>query len=144
MAFSKEKAKELLELHEGRRRYPYKDTVGKLTIGVGFNLDDEGLYDEEIDFILDNRLNKVYEEAQAAFPDFRTLNNARKTVIVDMLFNLGLVRLKGFKKMWAAVGMRDFKGAATEMLDSKWATQVGPRATRLAEMMRTGEWPENL
>lgn len=134
----------LLEVHEGRRRYPYLDTVGKLTIGVGFNLDDEGLYEEEIDFILDNRIAKAVEEAERGLPEFKDLSAIRKVVVLDMLFNLGLPRLRGFKRMWAAISRKDYDEAAVEMLDSKWHRQVGQRAKRLAQMMRTDEWPINI
>ena len=134
---------DLLILHEGVRRFPYVDTVGKLTIGVGFNLDDVGLYPEEIDFILHNRIDKMEQQLLHRLPEYRGLCVVRKMVMIDMAFNLGVAGLRSFRKMRAALDLRDYKLAATEMLDSKWATQVGGRATRLAQMMRSGEWPED-
>jgi len=142
--YDKRRTAELLELHEGNRRFVYEDTLGVPTIGVGFNLEDEGLYPEEIQFILDNRIEKYAREAQQAFPSFRFLGSTRQTVIIDMLYNLGLTRLTKFKKMWSYIDRRDYEKAATEMLDSKWAKQVGNRSKRLARMMETGEWPEEL
>ncbi len=55
-----------------------------------------------------------------------------------MAFNLGMAGLLKFQKMITAIGCMDYGGAADEMLDSRWARQVGRRAQRLAEMMRTG------
>lgn len=136
------KMAELLRLHEGVSRFPYEDTVGKWTIGVGFNLDDVGLYPEEIEFILHNRLDKLQVRLMHAIPEFRHLSVVRKMVLIDMGYNLGIPRLKGFKKMLAALALKDYTLAAGEMLDSKWARQVKGRATRLASMMRTGEWPD--
>lgn len=144
MRFDFVSAIQLLTLHEGVRRFPYRDSVGKLTIGIGFNLDDEGLYPEEMEFILENRLNKVYSLAIKEFDSFRQLGFVRQMVIVDMLYNMGPSRVKGFKRMWAAIDKKDYQLAAKEMLDSKWARQVHGRADRLALMMETNQWPENL
>ena len=135
---------QLLTRHEGVRQFPYRDTVGKLTIGVGFNLDDEGLYPEEIDFILSNRIDRFIAEARRAFPVYNRMSHIRKMVIIDMLYNLGQPRLAGFKRMWAAIEKGDYEEAAKEMLDSKWADQVGVRARRLANMMQFDRWPEDL
>ena len=68
----------------------------------------------------------------------------RHAVLLDMMFNMGPGRLRGFVKMRRALRRRDFDVAAVEMLDSKWSEQVGKktdqRAWRLARMMRTNEW----
>lgn len=138
-----ERMADLLELHEGNKRFPYKDTVGKWTIGIGFNLDDVGLYPEEIDFILRNRIEKVDTKLRSVLPEYQGLGSVRQMVLVDMVFNLGLSRFLKFRKMVAALALRDYTLASREMLDSKWARQVGGRATRLSGMMRTGEWPDS-
>lgn len=67
------------------------------------------------------------------------LNPVRRAVILDMLFNMGLFRVKGFRRMRAALRSGDYEKAAIEMLDSKWARQVGYRAKKLAKMMETGK-----
>lgn len=139
-----ERAADLLELHEGNERFPYRCTAGKLTIGIGFNLDDVGLYPEEIEFILRNRIRRTEAKLQRVVPAYRGLSMVRKIVLVDMAYNLGTPRFLKFEKMLAALELRDYTLAAAEMLDSKWARKdVGARAVRLAEMMRTGEWPES-
>jgi lysozyme len=135
----------LLTLHEGNERFPYECTAGKLTIGVGFNLEDVGLYPEEIDFILKRRLGLLYTQLRSELSFFRHLSAVRQMVLIDMAYNLGVSGLLGFGNTMAALHLRDYKLAAKEMLDSKWARiDVGYRAVRLANMMRTDEWPSDL
>ncbi|MCV6587566.1 MAG: hypothetical protein OIF57_00865 [Marinobacterium sp.] len=75
-------------------------------------------------------------------PIFTRLDAARQLVLANMAYNLGVPRLKGFRKMWRALEQGDYKLAAAEMLDSRWARQVGKRATELAEQRRAGTLPE--
>ena len=133
-----ERLKAQLILHEGLRLKPYKDSVGKLTIGVGRNLDDKGITNNEAMTLLDNDIDDAYEDAKSLIASFNDIGDVRQRVLVDMSYNLGRSRLKGFKKMLAAVESGMFTTASREMLDSKWADQVGTRAERLAKMMRTG------
>lgn len=132
---------ELITLHEGVRRFPYRCTAGKLTIGVGFNLDDVGLYPEEIDFILSNRIRKIRAELTARYPWVEDLDEVRQAVLLDMAYNLGIARLSKFRMTLNSIQHGEYKRASGEMLDSRWAEQVGRRATRLSEMMETGKWP---
>lgn len=133
------KLKAELERDEGRRSKPYEDTEGILTIGVGWNLEERGLPQDIIDRLFDLSISEAERDAMALFPQFGDLDTARQRVLVNMAFNLGRTRLSGFKKMIAAVHGGDYETAADEMLDSKWARQVGKRAERLADMMRRGE-----
>jgi len=126
----------LLKQHEGYRTKPYKCSAGKISIGIGFNLDDVGLYPEEIDFILRNRIKRKTKLARAIFPWFNDLSKTRQVVILDMLYNIGPGSLLGFRKMITAIEEGDFARAADEMLKSKWSEQVGNRAKRLARFMR--------
>ena len=128
-----------LRLHEGVEHKPYKCTAGYLTIGVGRNLDDRGLSDDEIDFMLDNDIAVVVDELAKHFDWFFDLSEVRQRVIADMVFNLGMPRFMQFKNMIAAIEAEDYVQASNEMMDSRWAEQVGLRASRLAEMMETGE-----
>lgn len=126
--------------HEGLRLKPYHCTAGKLTIGVGRNLDDKGITEAEAAALLDNDINEVWKECSsrlAAF-GFGALDDARQHVLLDMAFNLGVPGLLRFKKMLDAIGRRDFDAAAREMLESQWARQVGDRAVELAQMMKDG------
>lgn len=130
----------MLIRQEGLRLRLYKDSVGKLTIGVGCNIEDEGITEAAAYFILDEKIQKCRAEAQT-LPVFNGLDPVRQDVIIDMLFNLGLPRLQGFKQMLAALGTGDWNEAAIQMRDSKWAMQVGNRAIELAQMIRLGEYP---
>ncbi len=132
-----------LKRHEGFRSKPYLDTVGKLTIGFGRNLDDVGISMYEAERLLKNDVTKVRERLIKELPIFLELSPVRQAVLENMAFNMGLDGLKRFKKMIAAVNASDYKRAANEMLDSKWAQQVGNRAIELAEQMRFDEWQLN-
>lgn len=132
------KLKALIIKHEGYRTHPYTDTVGKLTIGIGYNLTDRGLPDEWIISQYERDVAWFYAELYADFEWFKDLDPARQIALIDMSF-MGYKKLKGFKRMLAALAKRDYETAAKEMLDSKWAQQVGNRAIELSNIMRTGE-----
>jgi lysozyme len=123
---------------EGFKNKPYLDTKGKLTIGVGRNLDDNGLSDREIRILLMNDIDRTIVELESTIPYFITFNDVRQEVLTNLCFALGLPKFMGFKRMLAALEKRDFETAAMEILDSKWAREVGERANRLAKQMKTG------
>ena len=119
--------------------FPYEDSVGLITIGWGRNLDGKGLSLKECQLLFDNDLHDALQGA-ASLPYWEQLCGARQMVIVDMVFNLGLTRFLKFKKLNAALAIRDYIIAAAEMLDSRWASQVGRRAAKLIKIMKTGTW----
>jgi len=133
------KLHEQLRMHEGVEHKIYEDTEGIKTVGVGRNLEDRGLSDDEIDFLLDSDIKICIKELKENFDWYDGLDDIRKRVLIDMMFNLGMPRLKKFVNMLKAIEVGAWKSAAVEMLDSKWAEQVGNRASRLSEMMETGE-----
>lgn len=129
--------KRLLMKHEGIRPFAYKCPAGKTTIGVGRNLDDKGLSEAEINFLLDNDLeeckkdlNKIY-----GFGFFEDLPSDVQMVQMDMRFNLGAKGYRSFKKMIQAVKELNFQEAVKQMIGSKWYTQVPKRAAELVKMM---------
>lgn len=126
--------------HEGLELSLYKCTGDKWTIGVGRNLDDRGITEDEARYLLKNDIAIVEEELLRVKPSVADLDGVRQRVLVDMGFNLGLPILMKFQNMWAAIDDEDWIEAAEQMLDSRWAKQVGRRAVRLADAMRTGEW----
>ena len=128
----------MLVLHEGLRLKPYRCTAGKLTIGVGRNLDDNGITQAEAFALLENDILAVEADLDRAWPWWREMTDARQQVLADMCFNLGLTRLGGFVNTLAAMKRGDYEAAANGMLASLWASQVGRRAQRLAKMMREG------
>ena len=131
----------LLRLHlrrdEGIRLKPYKDSVGKLTIGVGRNLEDRGISNEEADLMLENDINDHIKALNKSRPWIQQKPVAVRLGLYNMAFNLGVPRLLGFVKMLELIDHDDYEGAAKEALDSKWAKQVGPRAERIAELFRS-------
>ena len=133
------RVKEQLIRHEGLRLKPYHCTAGKLTIGVGRNLDDCGISKPEAMVLLDNDILCCETELLEHLPAiYAGLNDTRKAVLVSMCFNLGISGLLGFKNTLAFISDGDFERAANNMLASKWAKQVGLRAIELSEQMRKG------
>ena len=139
MAINMKEMVKQLELHEGLRLKPYYDTVDKLTIGIGRNLEDTGISKAEASFMLQNDLIRIIAELDEQMPWWRELTENRRRILVDMAFNLGTFGLSQFRDMLAATKVGDFDGASKEMLDSKWAKQVGARAERLAQAMKTDQ-----
>lgn len=128
-----------LRRDEGVRLSPYVDTVGKVTIGVGRNLTDVGISNDEANDMLENDIRKAVASCNG-LPWFNTMDYPRQAAILNMCFNLGFTGLLHFTHMLAALQKGDWETAAQEMLNSAWASQVGDRAKRLAEQIRTGVW----
>lgn len=132
--------KKQLILHEGLKLTPYRCTADKLTIGVGRNLDDVGITQEEAEFLLDNDILRCCDDLDRNMSWWRDLSEVRQRVLIDMVFNLGISRFMKFQNMIDALANSNYKGAAEEMLDSRWADQVGQRAMRLANAMEFNEF----
>lgn len=130
---------ERVKMHEGLRLKPYRCTAGKLTIGYGRNIEDNGITEAEASFLLENDLRRCWRDCSTSFDWFDKLDKIRQGVIAELCFNIGLSRLKGFRKMLAACSRGDFETASCEMLDSLWARQVGKRAQTLADLMKGKE-----
>jgi lysozyme len=147
--------------HEGMVLTVYKDTLGIDTIGIGRNLKDRGISKEELNYMDYPSIEAVYQhgltEADArylAMNDIKIVENelcavhkcvedldgVRQLILMDMAFNMGVPRLCKFKKMWNAIHEKKFEAASLEMMDSKWARQVGQRAKKLSEAMKLGEF----
>ena len=146
--------------HEGLVLQVYQDTLGIDTIGIGRNLEDRGITDEELEdmgitldhvyqygiteadaiLLAENDVQIVEDELLRAHPCVDRLDAVRQLVLIDMAFNMGVPRLCKFKKMWAAIHDEDFTTASKEMLDSRWANQVKSRSTKLAHAMHHGEF----
>lgn len=129
---------EQIKRHEGLRLRAYQDSLGVWTIGYGRNLQEL-----DIDETLANRwlledIWKAKQDVLNAFQFSRTLDSARQDALVNMAFNMGITRLKGFKKMLAALEEGNYEQAASEVLDSNYAKQVGSRAIEIAAQIRNG------
>lgn len=138
-----EMLRKMLIRHEGLELKPYRDFGGKLTIGVGRNLDDLGVSYDEALFLLDHDINRVSQQVRDAFQWFNDLDEPRRVVILNMVFNLGIAGFKKFKLMIRAIEVHDYKLASIEMLSSQWAAQVGRRARELSTIMLTGQYQES-
>lgn len=131
------KLRETLKQAEGTKLKPYVDTVGKLTIGTGRNLADNGISLAEADYLLTNDILAAWSQVTATWPWVLTLSDVRQRVLCEMVFQLGVGGVGAFKNALNAMVRGDFEMAADEMLDSRWAKDQTPsRAQRLALMMR--------
>lgn len=137
-----EKLLEMLKRHEGVRSHVYLCSAGYETIGVGRNISKSGmgLSDDEVDYLLENDIERVIKELSSEYPWFNALDDVRKDAMIDISFNLGATRLRGFKRALAAMEVADYKTAAKEFLDSKWSRDVKGRATELCYMIEMGSY----
>ena len=135
-----------IQAHEGMRLTAYLDSVGVLTVGVAHNCAVEPVEGVTAvgDKISEETSGELFADDLMAIaaslieqePLFLQQTQPRRNALLDMAFNLGVKGIGGFQKMWCAIEKADYDAAAAEMLDSKWATQVGNRAVELADMMR--------
>ena len=133
----------MLKIHEGVETHAYKCSASKITVGVGRNIDPEGgigLSDDEVDYLLQNDIDRVVSELNSEYDWFAGLDDVRQDVMVDISFNLGQTRLRAFKKALSAMAEGDWSEAADQFMDSRWSGQVGNRAKELTEMIRTGSY----
>lgn len=137
---------EQLQRDEGLRLFPYKDSVGIETIGYGHNLKahplpvDGGISIQDAVKVLTEDIYRTTNELVEALPGTRRLDGRRFGVLQNMAFNLGVAGLLGFTNFLAYLQNGQYDSAAAAMLSSRWAKQVGLRAHRLADQIRTGAW----
>lgn len=134
-----DKLKALLIKHEGERKFPYLDTVGKLTIGVGHNLSDKGLTTTQIRVILLDDINETLAFMLSHIPVAVQLDEVRQCALADMTFNL-MGKMLDFKGMLGALQAKNWQGASDHLLNSLFARQTGQRARDLALMLKTGQY----
>lgn len=146
--------------HEGYEELPYMDSVGKLTVGYGFNLTrsdakdrlkevgadyhkvvskKQKLNSKQMEKLLLKDLNSSKENAQKIISNFNTLPKDVQGVIVEMIFNLGIGKFRQFKNFIKLIKERNFKKASVEMMNSLWAKQVGDRAKTLSNIIKNSK-----
>lgn len=118
---------ELLIEHEGLKLKPYKDSEGILTIGVGRNLEDNGISKDEALYMLNNNIKTAISDLKSIFDDFELYPKKVQLVLIDMMFNLGKPRFSGFVNMIAAVKEQNWKNMIKEMKDSGWCRELTER-----------------
>lgn len=137
---SRSAIKEMLIKDEGWRNKPYRCPAGKLTIGVGHNLDANGLSDDVIEDILDEDIDKAEKFALEVFgSDFHEFKVGRKMAIVSMIFQIGTGGFRKFHRTIKAMKEKRWADAADSAMRSLWARQTPARARRVTEMLRTGK-----
>lgn len=129
--------KDYIKFNEGKRLKLYKCLSKKITTGYGRNLTDNGISEDEAELMLKNDLEVCKDVLYDifGFENFLLLSDKRRMILTDMVYNLGESRFRTFKKMIHAVKNRDYYEAATQILDSNYATQVPNRAKRNAKLM---------
>ena len=147
-----------IRFHEGCVLFPYICPAGKMTIGIGHNVDDNpftadelrvigedwkhGITKQSAYYLCNNDIKRCIEELKKKLPMYDNLDCERQYALIDLDFNMGWYRLSKFKKMLEALGAGNYKRAAEELLNSKYATQVGKRAQRIAKLIETGRWEQ--
>ena len=139
---------EQLKRHEGVKHFPYRDSVGVLTIGCGRNISTSkkhkglGLSIAEIDFLLKNDIVRTIQELSKEYPWFNDLEDgARRDGIINLHFNLGRLRYASFRRANSHMSLGEHDSAAVEFLDSKWAKQVKKtRALEITDQIRTNTY----
>jgi len=130
-----------LKDHEGLRLKPYRCTEDKLTIGYGRNLDAKGISHACAQLMFDEDMAEVAQQA-ASFSWFDSLDDVRRDVVTNLLFNMGLAGFHTFKRMIAAIERHDWAAAAWELSNSKWKSQVQKdRHDCLTHALEYGRWP---
>jgi lysozyme len=129
-----------LKRHEGLRLKPYKCTADKWTIGYGRNIQDNGISVEEAEMLLRHDILTTTNLLLKSFPWMSGLNDARISALINFTFNVGIGTVKTFSKSLAALQLGNYDEAANEMMNSKWAKQVGSRSLEITDQIRSGKW----
>lgn len=131
-------AEKLIKEGEGLELMPYTCPAGKLTIGYGRNLEDNGITEDEAAYLLMADINRSHNELIRQFAFIQKMDSVRQAVLADMHYNLGLTRLLTFRKMLNALQHQDYDTAAAELKDSRYFNQTGNRAKRNYCIMKFG------
>lgn len=127
-----------LKIDEDLKLFPYRDSKGLLTIGIGRNIQQRGITEEEAEFLCSNDINDCEASLDAHLPWWRQMSDARQRGLVNLCFNMGWTTLGTFRTMLAALESGDYAFAADDLLQTLYARQVGARAQRIADLFRNG------
>lgn len=133
-----ETLKKQLVIDEGLKLFPYRDTMGIITIGIGRNLEHRGITREEAYAMCENDINDCLSLLTKNIPGFSKFSDARQQALCNMCFNLGWEKLAKFNNMLMHIQRGEWEEAASAALNSLWAKQVGDRAKRIAKLLRDG------
>lgn len=137
MSFESELLQQIKE-HEGLKLFPYKCPAGKLTIGYGHNLQDNGLSKSACEYILYDDIDEAKRNLKTIFGNefFENLNDSKKIALIDMMFNLGMVKFLTFKRFIFAVETQNWENASYEIIHSRAYEQNKKRYKKLSEQIR--------
>lgn len=129
---------------EGCKLKLYRCTSNKLTIGIGRNIEDNGIRKDEVKLMFKNDVDEVVNNLAPALKrkfgiNFNSLSDIRQEVLLNMAFQLGIPRLLKFKNTFRYLKNKSFKKCSIEMLNSLWAKQTPKRAKRLSNLMKGGK-----
>jgi len=129
-----------LKKSEGFQAKVYKCPAGKLTVGYGRNLEDRGITQFEAEYLMMNDVEDTEKELSNRLSYWNRIDRVRQEVLIDMGFNMGVGGLLKFVKTLGFVEKGNYRQASEEMLRSRWAEQVGNRAIKLSQVMKSGKW----
>lgn len=140
-----------LKKHEGFKTHLYDDLSpnkivnapkGKYTIGIGHNIESNGLSNDVINLIFEEDVKIAIASCEHIFSNWKEIDHDRQAIFANMAFNMGIRRLSGFKRMIKAAHKYDWQAVSAEMLDSKWTRELdrlgNKRARELAHDMGKG------
>ncbi len=139
-----------IEQNEGFKSKVYKCPAGKLTIGYGRNLEDNGISKQEALVLLESDIMNIKLELEDKLSFFYALDDIRQNVLIEMAYNMGVPNLLKFKKTLESIEKHDFLSASKEMLNSKWHKDFikynhnedseDLRSRKLSKIMEIGEY----
>lgn len=135
----KKRIQGLLIKHEGLQTKVYTCPAGKLTIGIGRNLEDRGITEIEAEYLLNNDIVHCHNQLSSSLPFYDKLDDIRQEVLINMCFQMGLYGLLKFKNTLSFIEQGNYVNASAEMLNSKWALQTPNRAKELSKILERGE-----
>ena len=127
---------ERLKVNEGFRSRVYQCSLGFDTIGYGFAIKDLELTEKEAEYLLANRVSQKHLHLLDNLDWYSDMPPEVQGVVLEMVYQLGFTGFCKFKKAISNMKDKNWKDAATEMLDSRWAKQTPNRANRLADIVR--------
>ena len=129
---------QLLLKHEGLKLTPYRCTAGKLTIGVGRNIEEKGITEEEALFLLRNDIDECKRDLTTLIfhGQFYDFPESIQNVLINMRFQLGRAGFRKFKKMIFAFQNLNYEEAIVQMKDSNWYNQTTGRANDLISIVK--------
>lgn len=151
MNYDRAKLEAQLRIDEGLRYRPYQDSRGHWTAGIGHNLDAHGIDPTKLpdpipDAMIEEWFAKDISDAEAALnrnlPAWNGFSDARQRAILNLCFNMGWPILSTFRNTLSAMLAGDWGGAADDLLASKYAEEVGDRATRIAALLVSDDMEE--